>query len=114
MDRDRLWLSFMLLAVTAVSAARLTPAREPNLHALFQRVAPAVALIETEEREPKAAGAPAATEEYTGSGFLITTDGKMMTAAHVVDGAAAISAKFCGSTPIKARVIAADPAADVA
>jgi len=101
--------------LAAVSTRYLIPAHAHSLRALFQQVAPSVAVIETKEREPaETEGAEATAEEYTGSAFLISADGKMMTAAHVVQVADEIRVKFRGSETVKARVIASDPAADVA
>src|SRR4029078_6823603 len=49
-----------------------------------------------------------------GSGVLISADGKVLTAAHVVQTADAVAVEFPGDVLIKAAVGAADPAADVA
>jgi serine protease Do len=49
----------------------------------------------------------------TGSGVLISPDGKVMTAAHVVHAMDEISVEFLGGETVKARVVASEPAADL-
>src|SRR6266446_1398778 len=49
-----------------------------------------------------------------GSGVLISTDGKILTAAHVVQAADQISVEFFDGQLVPARVIATSVAADVA
>jgi len=50
----------------------------------------------------------------TGSGVLISRDGKVMTAAHVVQSMDEIRAEFVGGEAVAAKVIASEPAADLA
>jgi serine protease Do len=115
MRRDRLGINGMAGAAAALLLTLCGRAEAQNLRALFQRVSPTVADISTEERQPTGSeGEDFTSEEYTGSGFLITADGKMMTAAHVVQVAEQITVTFRRSPPVKARVIASDAAADVA
>lgn len=49
-----------------------------------------------------------------GSGVLVDTDGKVMTAAHVVQTADSVRVEFPGDMLVNARIIASDAAADVA
>jgi S1-C subfamily serine protease len=49
-----------------------------------------------------------------GSGVLVSTDGKVVTAAHVVQTADKVDVEFIGGTVIPARIVASDAAADVA
>jgi serine protease Do len=49
----------------------------------------------------------------TGSGVLISADGKVMTAAHVVHSMNDISVEFLGGDTVSAKVIASEPAADL-
>ena len=48
-----------------------------------------------------------------GSGVLISPDGKVITAAHVVQTADEITAEFLGGEVVNARVVASEPEADV-
>jgi len=49
-----------------------------------------------------------------GSGVLISSDGKMLTVAHLVQSADEIQVQSGRSDPIRARVLASEPAADIA
>ena len=50
----------------------------------------------------------------TGSGVLIGKDGKVLTAAHVVEAADAVAVEFRNGETVAARIVSADSAADVA
>jgi putative serine protease PepD len=54
------------------------------------------------------------TASGTGSGFVIDSQGHIVTAAHVVDGATSISVKFQDGTTRKATVLGTDKATDIA
>src|SRR5262249_55881749 len=49
----------------------------------------------------------------TGSGVVISADGKVMTAAHVVHAMDEISVEALGGETVKGRVVASEPAADL-
>lgn len=49
-----------------------------------------------------------------GSGVLISTDGEVMTAAHLVQTANQVFVEFSGGEVVSARIIASEPAGDVA
>jgi S1-C subfamily serine protease len=49
-----------------------------------------------------------------GSGVLIAPDGKVLTAAHVVETASAINVRFLGGETMKATVLSSEPGLDVA
>lgn len=50
----------------------------------------------------------------TGSGFIISEDGKILTNAHVVDGADRVEVKLKDGRTLEGRVIGTDPLTDVA
>jgi len=52
--------------------------------------------------------------EGSGSGFLISTDGYLVTNSHVVSGAEAIEANFSDGRSFAAQVVGDDPASDIA
>jgi S1-C subfamily serine protease len=78
---------------------------------VFRKVAPSVVVIRAKGRDISARGQSRFAE--TGSGVLITQDGKVMTAAHVVHTMDEISVEFLGGETVKARVVASEPAADL-
>jgi S1-C subfamily serine protease len=75
---------------------------------VFRRVNPSVVIIRARSKE--VAGRVA----EIGSGFLISADGKVITASHVVQIADEITAEFLGGETIPAKVVASEPEADVA
>lgn len=66
------------------------------------------------QREPWAAPPPAADESSLGSGFIVNTDGFILTNAHVVARGTQINVKLTDRREFKARVIGLDALADVA
>lgn len=57
---------------------------------------------------------PPPTQEGTGSGFLISADGLIMTNNHVVEDAVQINVEFQDRRRLPARVVGRDPTTDVA
>ena len=78
---------------------------------VFRKVAPSVVVIRAKGRDISASGQSRFAE--TGSGVLISPDGKVMTAAHVVHAMDEINVEFLGGETVKARVVASEPAADL-
>jgi serine protease Do len=95
-----------------------TQAQTQSLANLFKQVSSAVAVVRVREhttlRRMDDAAERTATIDGIGSGVLISADGKVVTAAHVVQLADAVWVEFPGIAAVKARVLASDPAADVA
>src|SRR5262249_39961786 len=78
---------------------------------VFRKVTPSVVVITARGSEVTAAGQTRFLE--TGSGVLISADGKVMTAAHVVALMDEISVEFLGGETVSAKVIASEQAADL-
>src|SRR5262245_65866044 len=78
---------------------------------VFRKVSPSVVVIRAKGRDISASGQSRFAE--TGSGVLISPDGKVMTAAHVVHAMDEITVEFLGGETVKARVVASEPAADL-
>jgi serine protease Do len=89
--------------------APVAPAQTPG--EVFRKVAPSVVVIRAKGRDISASGQSRFAE--TGSGVLISQDGKVMTAAHVVHSMDEIDVEFLGGETVKARVVASEPAADL-
>ena len=105
-----IWMLAVLACAPAFGATR--PA---TLSQIFKRVNDAVVIVRTNERV--ASRNDARQEVRTaglGSGVLISKDGKVLTAAHVVQTADAVVVEFASGTLVRARVVASEPAADVA
>ncbi len=75
-------------------------------------VGPATAKIETRRR--KSTAEPAEVPAGSGSGFLFTPDGFLITNSHVVHGATHIEVTVPGSEARLARLVGADPHTDIA
>lgn len=106
--------AFVSLAVSSTcAAARSSPSAE-ELAQVFKRVGPAVAVVRTTERTVARASGRQVSLEGLGSGVLVSADGKVVTAAHIVQTADTVIVEFPDQDPVAANVIASEPAADVA
>ena len=101
------------LAAVALAVFGILPAaaHAQMLGESFKKVTPSVVVIRARGQELTRTGAQSFSE--TGSGVLISADGKVMTAAHVVHTMDTISVEFLGGETVQARVIASEPAADL-
>ena len=88
---------------------------EPALSETFKRVNPAVVEILTQATDlaPSGPGRQVAVAGL-GSGVMIAREGKILTAAHVVQTANAIEVHFLTGERVRARVVSSEPAADIA
>ena len=118
------WVLAVFLIATSLwlgtaPAHAATPSASGSLSQLFKRVDPAVVVIRTSERVTAAgpgapSGAAMSVAAGVGSGVLVSADGKVVTAAHVVQTADSVDVEFVDGTVVKARIVASDAAADVA
>ena len=79
---------------------------------VFRKVSASVVVVRAKGRDVEAGSGQVRFNEI-GSGVLIATDGKVMTAAHVVHAMDEISVEFLGGETVPARVVASEPAADL-
>ena len=86
-------------------------AEAQNLNDLFSKVNPSVVVIRARGRDVSNVGITRFSE--TGSGVLVTADGKVMTAAHVVNAMDEITVEALGGASVPARIIASEPGADL-
>ena len=101
----------LLLLATLVSVGLPAPAAAQTVGDVFRKVSPSVVVIRSRGRDVSASGLVRFGE--IGSGVLISTDGKVMTAAHVVHAMDEIDVEFIGGETVPARVVASEPAADL-
>jgi serine protease Do len=101
----------VLLLAVAVLPAFAPPAQAQNLDEIFRRVSPSVVVVRTRGRDVGAGGVTRFTQ--TGSGVLISNEGRVVTAAHVVNGMDEITVEGIGGEVVRATLLSANAAADV-
>jgi S1-C subfamily serine protease len=102
---------FVLVLAATVLPAFAPAARAQNLDDIFRRVNPSVVVVRAKGRDVGAGGITRFNE--TGSGVLISADGTVMTAAHVVNGMDEITVEGLGGEVVRAKISSSDAAADV-
>jgi serine protease Do len=98
----------LLLALPLIAP---TPGAGETLGEVYRRVNPAVVVIRAKGEELTEDGFARFRE--IGSGVLISADGKIATAAHVVHTMNEIMVEFLGEDPVPARVTSSEPRADI-
>jgi S1-C subfamily serine protease len=104
----------IIISIVAVlSAFSISKVEAASLSDLFNKVKGSVVVIEVEQKVP-IGDSRLTTAKGMGSGVLISKDGLIITAAHVVQTADHVYVKFPNGEGFSAEVIASEPAADVA
>ena len=108
-------LRFLLLAA-AIVAWVPSSVQAQDLPQVFQRVSGSVVTVRAKGRDLIAQGGSSVLVKFNevGSGVLVSADGKVLTAAHVVQIADEVTVQFLGGETVAAQVIAAEPRADLA
>ncbi len=104
-----------LLAVSLVAVAPLViapTARAQSLDDIFRQVNPSVIVVRSQGHDVGAGGLTRFNE--IGSGFLTSAGGRVMTAAHVVNGMDQITVEGVGGEVVRASIVSSDAAADIA
>jgi len=92
-----------------------TAASETSVADVYKRVKTSVVVVETMQREvDPVVGVNLVSVGGLGSGVLISDDGQVLTAAHVVQTADSIVVRFMSGEQISARVVSSVPGADLA
>jgi len=111
--RIRSPFAFVLTLLTFSTLSITTNAQQ--LRDAFRKVSQAVVIVRTKRVEvAPSADEPMAITDGLGSGVLISNDGKVLTAAHVVQTADVASVEFPDGQVIIARVIGSDVQSDLA
>jgi S1-C subfamily serine protease len=92
----------------------MLPAHAETISDLFERVDRSVVVIRAVEADVSAEEGKAANVSNVGSGVLISADGKVLTAAHLVQAATQVNIEFSGGQRVAARVVSSAPGADIA
>lgn len=103
----------LLLASTSGAARAAEPAS--TIEDLFAAVSASVVLVRTYERATVAhdlIGQVPFIDQ--GSGVLISAEGDVLTAAHLVQVADAVEVDFSDGATVRARIVSSEPAADLA
>lgn len=107
----RILLSFASLTFAFAAAG----AQQPTLTELYERVDPSVVEIATIQETISDAGPENRVRTGgLGSGFLISDDGLILTAAHVVQLAEDVAVRWANGEVSKASIVSSNPNADVA
>jgi len=108
-------LTAVLASCASLQSELRISAQDGSLEAVYDRVHGSVVTIYTIGRTGLTdASGQAATESGVGSGVMISEDGKILTAAHVVQTADAVRVEFADGTVLPAKVVGSSPLADVA
>ena len=90
------------------------PAQAQQLREMFSKTNPSVVVIRTVERRVAPQQQGLVSLPGLGSGVVISSDGKILTAAHVVQAADQVSVEFADGRKERAHVTASYPRADIA
>jgi serine protease Do len=101
----------VMVVIATLPAFAPAEAQTPSLDDLFTRVSPTVVVVRSKGRDVGAGGITRFSE--TGSGVLVSSDGRVMTAAHVVNGMDEITVEGIGGEVVRATIVSANAAADV-
>ena len=102
-------LAGLVLALGSVTSG----ATAETIAELFDRVHRSVVVVRALEMDVPAEEGQGPSLSSVGSGVLISTDGKILTAAHLVHAASEISVEFWDGRRVSARVVSSAPGADV-
>ena len=96
----------------------LDPGEEMSSTEIYERAAPGVVAVRANSVQPDSSAFDAAADSAfnlsTGSGFVLDSDGRIVTNAHVVSGVTAVQVTFPDGRTVAATVIGKDEETDLA
>jgi S1-C subfamily serine protease len=90
------------------------PGYDESLADVFERVQSSVVTVRTVSLGPSPETGGVLGESNVGSGVLVSSDGRILTAAHVVQTADFVTVELSDGSEHRAHVVGSVPAADVA
>ena len=108
------WVGAQSAADSSAEDSSLLDAYSGAVIGALERVAPAVTFIEVRHAAPAAAGGKRRAARGSGSGFLFTPDGYLLTNSHVVHGAEEITVRLNDDSRFGADLVGNDPDSDLA
>ena len=109
--------SMLLVLISALAVSLPSPSQAQTVAQVFQQVNPSVVVVRAKGRDLIARGSGDSTlvnYNEVGSGVLVSADGKVLTAAHVVQIADEVVVEFLSGESVPARVVASETKADLA
>lgn len=114
-DLEKSWRCVCFLAVPVLVAGGQAQVKAEELRDTFRRVKSSVVVVRTAENHGAASlSGWLLGSTGLGSGVLISDDGKLLTAAHVIQTADKVTVEFIDGLQVTARVVSSEPNADVA
>ncbi len=98
-------------ATATATVNRPVAVKSGSVADIYEQTIPGVVEITAQSA---AAGQPGGGGTATGSGWVLDSEGHIVTNQHVVDGASEVTVKFHDGTEIQADVVGTDPSSDVA
>ena len=111
------WGAHTTVQVSALDNSRAITERPADIQSILRKVLPAVVSIDatSTQTNPFFLGGGSSQVTAEGTGVIVGADGEIVTNDHVVDGASSITVTLNESTkPLKAKLVSADPAKDLA
>jgi S1-C subfamily serine protease len=95
-------------------AAPIVPENSNFIAGIVNQAGPAVVRIDSARSARGRAAGSGQVQRGTGSGFISTSDGQIITNAHVVDGASTVQVTLRDGRQLNGRVLGTDPVTDIA
>lgn len=104
----------VVASVPAQPASQTVASTTSTLTELYKQAAPSVVDITVTQGGAPAFGPGGGQSQAEGSGFVVDTNGDIVTNAHVVDGATSIKVRFQNGKTAKATLVGSDDSTDIA